>query len=199
MKTAAHVVEAAYTYPFLSHIPLEPQNCTAHCQDGKVTLWAPTQNPAPGQALVAKALGIDQSDVTVNMLRIGGGFGRRLRNDFMAEAAWISRQAGGVPVKLLWSRQDDVQHDFYRPAGFHFLKGGLDTNGKLIALTDHFVTFSRDGKLADFGGAERVRIPRRAGAASGIRAVDDGSGRADGAAARAAVERAGFRLPVLRR
>jgi isoquinoline 1-oxidoreductase beta subunit len=159
MKTAAHVVEAEYTYPFLSHIPLEPQNCTAHFQDGKVTLWAPTQNPAPGRALVAHALEIDQRDVTVNMLRIGGGFGRRLRNDFMAEAAWISRQAGSVPVKLLWSRQDDVRHDFYRPAGFHFLKGGLDKNGTLIALTDHFVTFSRDGKLADSAGLNEYEFP----------------------------------------
>jgi isoquinoline 1-oxidoreductase beta subunit len=159
MKTAAHVVEAEYSYPFLSHIPLEPQNCTAHFQDGKVTLWAPTQNPAPGRALVAHALGIDQSDVTVNMLRIGGGFGRRLRNDFMAEAAWISRQAGGLPIKLLWSRQDDVRHDFYRPAGFHFLKGGLDQSGKLIALTDHFVTFSRDGKLADSAGLNEYEFP----------------------------------------
>jgi isoquinoline 1-oxidoreductase beta subunit len=159
MASAAHVVEASYTYPFLSHIPLEPQNCTAHWRDGKVTLWAPTQNPAPGQALVAHALGIDQSDVTVNMLRIGGGFGRRLRNDFMAEAAWISRQAGGVPVKLLWSRQDDVRHDFYRPAGYHFLKGGLDQTGKLIALTDHFVTFSRDGRLADSAGLNEYEFP----------------------------------------
>jgi isoquinoline 1-oxidoreductase beta subunit len=159
MASAAHVVEASYTYPFLSHIPLEPQNCTAHWRDGKVTLWAPTQNPAPGQALVAHALGIDQSDVTVNMLRIGGGFGRRLRNDFTAEAAWISRQAGGVPVKLLWSRQDDVRHDFYRPAGYHFLKGGLDQTGKLIALTDHFVTFSRDGRLADSAGLNEYEFP----------------------------------------
>ncbi len=159
MTSAAHVVEASYTYPFLSHIPLEPQNCTAHWQNGKVTLWAPTQNPAPGRALVARALGIDRSDVTVNMLRIGGGFGRRLRNDFMAEAAWISRQAGGVPVKLLWSRQDDVRHDFYRPAGYHFLKGGLDHDGKLIALTDHFVTFSRDGKLADSAGLNEYEFP----------------------------------------
>ncbi|HVY15321.1 MAG TPA: molybdopterin cofactor-binding domain-containing protein [Rhodopila sp.] len=159
LKTAAHVVEANYAYPFLSHIPLEPQNCTAHWQDGKVTLWAPTQNPAPGRKLVAEALGIGQANVTVNMLRIGGGFGRRLRNDFMAEAAWISRQAGGVPVKLLWSRQDDVRHDFYRPAGFHFLRGGLDGSGKLIALTDHFVTFSRDGKLADSAGLNEYEFP----------------------------------------
>jgi isoquinoline 1-oxidoreductase subunit beta len=107
---AAQVLEADYSYPFLSHIDLEPQNCTAHYQDGKVVLWAPTQLPGPGAKLVAATLDIGESDVTVNMTRIGGGFGRRLRNDFMAEAAWISKQVG-APVKLLWNRQDDVQHD----------------------------------------------------------------------------------------
>jgi isoquinoline 1-oxidoreductase beta subunit len=158
LRTAPKVIEATYTYPFLSHIPLEPQNCTAHWQDGKITLWAPTQNPAPGRTLVAKTLGIAESDVTVLMQRIGGGFGRRLRNDFMAEAAYIARQAG-VPVKLLWSRQDDVHHDFYRPAGFHYLKGGIDKDGKLIALTDHFVTFSRGGSLADSAGLNDYEFP----------------------------------------
>jgi isoquinoline 1-oxidoreductase beta subunit len=158
LKSAAHVVEAAYAYPFLSHIDLEPQNCTARFQDGKVTLWAPTQNPGPGQKLVAATLGIPESDVTVNMTRIGGGFGRRLRNDFMAEAAWIARQAG-VPVKLLWNRADDMQHDFYRPAGFHFFKGGLDDKGALVAFTDHFVTFGKNGKLADSANMEPTEFP----------------------------------------
>ena len=158
LNGAAKVVEAAYSYPFLSHIDLEPQNCTAHFQDGKVELWAPTQNPGPGQKLVAATLGIPESDVTVNMTRIGGGFGRRLRNDFMAEAAWIAREAG-VPVKLLWNRADDMQHDFYRPAGFHFFKGGLDDKGGLVALSDHFVTFGQGSKLADSAQMERTEFP----------------------------------------
>jgi isoquinoline 1-oxidoreductase subunit beta len=158
LKNSAHIVEAAYAYPFLSHIDLEPQNCTAHFQDGKVVFWAPTQNPGPGATLVAKTLGIPESAVTVNMTRVGGGFGRRLRNDFMAEAAWISKQAG-APVKLLWNRQDDMQHDFYRPAGFHFFKAGLDDKGSLVAFTDHFVTFGRGSGLADSAQMDAAEFP----------------------------------------
>jgi isoquinoline 1-oxidoreductase subunit beta len=155
---AAHVVDAAYSYPFLAHVSLEPQNCTAHFKDGKVVLWAPTQLPAPGAKLVAAALGIAESDVTVNMTRMGGGFGRRLRNDFMVEAAWISRKVG-APIKLVWTREDDIQHDFYRPAGFHFFKAGLDGDGKLVALRDHFVTFGRAGKLADSAAMDANEFP----------------------------------------
>ncbi len=158
LKGAAHVVDAAYSYPFLAHIDLEPQNCTAQVKDGKVVLWAPTQDPGSGARLVAASLGIAASEVTVNMTRVGGGFGRRLRSDFMAEAAWISKQVG-APVKLLWNRQDDIQHDFYRPAGFHFFKGGLDKEGKLVAFSDHFVTFGQGGKLADSAAMDANEFP----------------------------------------
>jgi isoquinoline 1-oxidoreductase beta subunit len=158
LKGAAHVVEAAYSYPFLAHIDLEPQNCTARFEDGKVVLWAPTQDPAPGVKLVAATLGIPERDVTVNMTRVGGGFGRRLRNDFMAEAAWIAKRAG-APIKLLWNRQDDIQHDFYRPAGFHFFRGGLDDQGGLVAFSDHFVTFGRKGELANSAGMDANEFP----------------------------------------
>lgn len=155
---AARTIEAAYFYPFLAHLDLEPQNCTARVRDGKVEIWAPTQDPEGGARMVAATLRVPESNVLVHVTRVGGGFGRRLRNDYMAEAAWIAKQVGR-PVKLLWSRQDDIQHDFYRPAGFHFLKGGVRGDGTLVALTDHFVTFGHGDQVAASAGLGQTEFP----------------------------------------
>jgi isoquinoline 1-oxidoreductase beta subunit len=146
---AASVVEASYSYPFLSHTNLEPQNCLAHVQGDRAEIWAPTQNPDGARKLVALALGVPPENVQVTMTRIGGGFGRRLDSDPAAEAAVISRRVG-APVKLTWDRTDDLQHDHYRPGGFHFLKGAVDARGGLAAWRSHHVSFGSNLGADDF-------------------------------------------------
>jgi isoquinoline 1-oxidoreductase subunit beta len=151
LKGAAKVIEAAYEYPFIAHNTLEPQNCTADVKHGRCEIWAPTQVPEAGAQLVAATLGIGEDDITVHMTRSGGGFGRRLMNDYMAEAAWISR-AVKAPVKLLWNREDDIQHDFYRAAGWHWLKGSVDKDGRIVAWKQHFVSFGKNKQFASCAG-----------------------------------------------
>jgi isoquinoline 1-oxidoreductase beta subunit len=139
-------VEAMYTIHYVSHADLEPQNCTAWFKGDSIEIWAPTQTPQAAVDAVAALLGLPKEKVTLHQLRGGGGFGRRLANDSVCEVAAVSKQAGGVPVKVQWMREDDMTFDYYRPGGFHSFKAAVDKSGKLSAYQNHFITFSRDGK-----------------------------------------------------
>lgn len=133
MKSAAKVVKAEYISPMQAHAPLEPMNFTAHYKDGKILLVGPTQFQQGAHGAVAGVLGIKPEDVTLKTTFLGGGFGRRLELDFIVQAAQISK-AVGRPVKLLWSREDDMTHDFYRPLGLNQVQAGLDAQGMPVAL-----------------------------------------------------------------
>lgn len=135
LAAATTTLEATYTAPYLAHATMEPMNCTARVVDGKVEVWAPTQVPAMARAVAAKVAGVSEDAVTLHMTYLGGGFGRRLEVDSVAQAVAVAKQTGGKPVQVLWTREEDFSHDFYRPAGVAVLHGGLDEQGRLSALT----------------------------------------------------------------
>jgi isoquinoline 1-oxidoreductase beta subunit len=162
LKGAAKVFEAEYVIPMQAHAPLEPMNFTAHVQGNKALLIGPTQFQQGAQGAVAGALGLKPEDVTLQTTFLGGGFGRRLELDFIVQAAEISK-AVNKPVKLLWTREDDMTHDFYRPVGVNQLKAGLDASGKPVAM--HFKVASQSVTQRAFGLPKDTMDPFMAEAA----------------------------------
>jgi len=156
IASSQRVVKREYVSQLLSHSPLEPMNFTASWKDGKVMLIGPTQWQDGAQGAVAKALGVQPQDVSLQTTFLGGGFGRRIDLDFIVQAAQISK-AVGRPVKLVWSREDDMTHDFYRPQAVHQLTAALDGDGKPTALTFRMTSQSITGRV--FGLPGEVQDP----------------------------------------
>lgn len=134
---AAKTVNAEYQAPFLAHAAMEPLNCTAQFTDGRVKLWLPTQVPSVVVAAAARVAGVATEQIDLHVSLLGGGFGRRLESDIVVQAVQIARELDGAPVQLLWRREDDMQHDFYRPAAVARLTGVLDDQGHLQGLRSH--------------------------------------------------------------
>jgi isoquinoline 1-oxidoreductase subunit beta len=149
-KVAGRKVSAAYELPFMAHAPMEPGNCTAHFQGTTCELWAPTQVPQDCRDSVAQALGMDPDQVKVNVTLMGGGFGRRLEHDYAVEAALVSK-AAQVPVKVVWTREDDMRSSTYRPASLHQLSAVVDGAGWPVAFTHRLIAPSISGQRGQPG------------------------------------------------
>ena len=135
-------LDAVYEVPFLSHAPLEPMNCVADFRSDACEIWVPTQVPGSARGLAAEITGLPVEKITVHMIRAGGGFGRRLVQDYCTEAVYLSGKVK-KPVQVVWTREDDMRHDYYRPAGLHRLRAGIDDKGTLTAWQVHTATTSR--------------------------------------------------------
>lgn len=141
-SAAAKQLEAVYEVPLLAHAPMEPLNCTARIDGRKLEIWAGTQNPQDARRVGGIVTGLRPNDITVHVVRMGGGFGRRFYADFVGEATYLAK-ASGRPVQVVWTREDDIRHGFYRPAGYHVMRAALDAQGDIVAWSQHLVNASR--------------------------------------------------------
>lgn len=159
LGSASTIVRAKYVAPFLAHATMEPQNCTAHFSEGRLRIVAPSQDPAGARRRVARTFGLPLASIDITMVRCGGAFGRRLGFDYVLEAVAIALRIP-EPVKLTWSREDDLQHDHYRPPVVHFLKGSVDRHGKILAWHDRVVVFGNSPmKPAVSAGMDPFEFP----------------------------------------
>ena len=163
LASGAKKVEAAYELPFAAHACMEPMNCTVHIRPDGAEAWVPTQAPQWAQAVIAKVSGLPPEKVNVHTTLMGGGFGRRYQADFVMEAAQVAK-ATGKPVQVLWTREDDMQHDFYRPASYHKMQGAVDAQGKLAAWK-HFQSSTSIAAVWDKNGKEKPEASEFATAA----------------------------------
>ena len=147
MKGAAKTLQANYELPFLAHAAMEPMNFTADVRKDSCLVYGPTQFQQLAAGVAAQLTGLKPEQVTVRTTFLGGGFGRRIDVDFVAQAVEISKAIGGGPVKLVWTREDDMTHDFYRPISYHQLSGALDAQGKPLVLKFHLTSPSVTSRL----------------------------------------------------
>jgi isoquinoline 1-oxidoreductase beta subunit len=161
-------LEAFYEYPFVAHLCMEPMNCTAHYQKAgskmnsgpkdQVELWIPTQAPTRAYGPAKSLFGLEPEQVKIHQMRLGGSFGRRVYNEYVCEAIEISKRMN-APVKLTWSREDDIHHDFFRVGGFQSVKGSVDAKGRLIAFENHHMGMQTGGKPVVGSGFRDVEFP----------------------------------------
>ena len=142
LAASSRTLDAQYEVPFLAHVPMEPVNCTAWVHDGRCEVHGPMQDPGGARDLAAQVTGVPEAQVSVRMARAGGGFGRRLMSEYAAEAALLSKESG-TPVQLVRSREDDLSHDYYRPAGIHHFRAALGADGRVAAWSHHLANTSR--------------------------------------------------------
>jgi isoquinoline 1-oxidoreductase beta subunit len=139
LASGAKRLEAAYEVPFLAHVCMEPMNASAHFKGDSCEIWASTQAPSWNQHWVSQLTGLPPKAITVHTTYLGGGFGRRLESDYVLDAVEVSRAAGNVPVKVVWTREDDIQHDFYRPASHNLVQAALGADGMPTAWRHRIV------------------------------------------------------------
>jgi len=153
LTASAKKIEAVYELPFAAHACMEPMNCTVHIRNDGAEAWVPTQAPQWAQEVIAQVSGLPKEKVVVHTTLMGGGFGRRYQADFAMEAAQVAK-ATGKPAMVLWTRDDDLQHDFYRPASYHRMAGALDPHGNLVAWK-HFQTSTSIAVMWEKDGNEK--------------------------------------------
>jgi isoquinoline 1-oxidoreductase beta subunit len=163
LASASKKVEAVYELPFAAHACMEPMNCTVHIRPDGAEAWVPTQGPQWAQDVIAGVSKLPHESVVVHTTLMGGGFGRRYHADFVMEAAQVAK-ATGQPVMVLWTREDDMQHDFYRPASYHHMQGAMDGHGKLAAWK-HFQSSTSIAAVWDKNGHEKPEASEFATAA----------------------------------